>query len=88
MHDLKKNHAHGTSLEMTDALIPEKHSDNNNKESAKKSVVGFCYLLAGFRNKFANSIKLDIGLYLASSGTSSNAINTLANAGICVNYKS
>ena len=44
LHDLKKNHAHGTSLEMTDALIPEKHSDNNNKESAKKSVVGFCYL--------------------------------------------
>jgi hypothetical protein len=72
--------------EMTDALIPEKRSDNN-KESAKKSVVSFCYLLAGFRNKFANSIKLDIGLYLASSGTSSNAINTLANAGICANYK-
>jgi|SRR6185369_3575551 len=72
--------------EMTNALIPKKHSDDN-KESAKKSVITFCYLLAGFRNKFANSIKIDIGLYLASSGTSSIAINTLANAGICANYK-
>jgi hypothetical protein len=72
--------------EMTNALIPEKRTDDN-KESTKKSIVGFCYLLAGLRNKFANSIKLDIGLYLASSGTSSIAINTLANAGMCANYK-
>ena len=43
--------------EMTNALIPEKRTDDN-KESAKKSIVGFCYLLAGLRNKFANSINL------------------------------
>lgn len=72
--------------ELTSALIPDRRSITSQEET-KKSIVSFCYLLAGLRNKFANSIKLDIGLYLASSGTSSTAISTLSNAGICANYK-
>ncbi len=70
-----------------DPLLEGFFEELTNALVAKKSIVGFCYLLAGLRNKFANSIKLDIGLYLVSSGTSSIAINTLSNAGICANYK-
>ena len=48
-------------------IIPEGRTYSN-KESAKKSIVGFCYLLAGMRNKFVNNFKLDLGLYLEEDG--------------------
>jgi hypothetical protein len=77
---------HGFFDEMVDALIPERRTDDN-KEAAKRSIVIFCYLLVGLRNKFTNSIKLDLGLYLVGSGTSSNAIDMLSRIGITTSYK-
>jgi hypothetical protein len=72
--------------EMVDAIIPTERKEKN-KEDAKKSIVTFCYLLAGLRNKFTNSIKLDIGLYLVGAGTSCIAIDTLSKIGITTSYK-
>ena len=72
--------------EMVDAIIPTERKEKN-KEDAKKSIVTFCYLLAGLRNKFTNSIKLDIGLYLIGAGTSCTAIDTLSKIGITTSYK-
>jgi len=72
--------------EMVDALIPERRTDDN-KEAAKRSIVMFCYLLVGLQNKFTNSLKLDLGLYLAGSGTSSNAIDMLSRIGITTSYR-
>jgi hypothetical protein len=72
--------------EMVDAIIPTERKEKN-KEDAKKSIVTFCYLLAGLRNKFTNSIKLDIGLYLVGAGTSCTAIDTLSKIGITTSYK-
>ena len=68
---------HGFFKELVEAVIPTARS-NHNKNETKKSVVGFCYLLARLRNKFANSLKLDIGLYLLAYGTSTVGIDTLA----------
>src|SRR5688572_8621299 len=67
--------------EMTDAIIPDKRTESN-KEAAKRSIVVFCYLLVGLRNKFTNSLKLDLGIYLVGAGASCTAIDTLANMGI------
>jgi hypothetical protein len=72
--------------EMVDAVIPIYRLEKN-KQAAKKTVIGFCYLLAGLRNKFVNSFKLNLGLYLASSGTSVQGINTMANLGLSVCHK-
>ena len=72
--------------EMVNAIIPTERKEKN-KEDAKKSIVTFCYLLAGLRNKFTNSIKLDIGLYLVGAGTSCTAIDTLSKIGITTSYK-
>ena len=71
---------------MADAIIPIRRSEKN-KEAAKRSVVTFCYFLVGLRNKFANSIKLDVGLYLASSGASCTAIDALSKMGVTTTYK-
>jgi hypothetical protein len=43
-----------------------------------------CYLLAGFNNKFINDVKEDIGFLLDASGTSTSAIESMANAGLTV----
>ena len=67
-------------------IIPDNRTFSN-RESAKKSIVGYCYLLAGLRNKFVNSFKLDLGLYLAENGTSATAIEVLSNVGISASYK-
>lgn len=72
--------------EMVDALIPERRTDDN-KEAAKKSIVTFCYLLVGLRNKFTNSIKLNLGIHLVGSGTSSSAIDMLSRIGITTSYR-
>jgi hypothetical protein len=67
-------------------IIPDNRTFSN-KESAKKAIVGYCYLLAGLRNKFVNNFKLDLGLYLSENGTSAAAIDTLSNAGMSASYK-
>ncbi|CAG8711682.1 11943_t:CDS:2, partial [Racocetra persica] len=64
--------------EMINALISKKQLIKN-IEKAKKQVVAYCYLLVGIRNKFANNFKLDLGLYLQSSGITNSGINTLSN---------
>jgi len=72
--------------EMCGILIPQDHSMHNQEEDRKK-VVAILYLMAGLRNKHANSFKLELALYLAGSGTSSHAVNALSNAGISVTYQ-
>ncbi|KAF0542808.1 hypothetical protein F8M41_004434 [Gigaspora margarita] len=72
--------------ELVEGLIPKTRSFYN-QEEAKKSIVLFCYLFAGLRNKFANSYKLDIGLHLASAGTSYRGIDVLSNTGLTVSSK-
>jgi hypothetical protein len=72
--------------EMVEAIIPSGRKEKN-KDDAKRSIVAFCYLLAGLRNKFINSVKLDIGLYLVAAGTSCTAIDTLSRIGITTSYK-
>ncbi|CAG8622383.1 6891_t:CDS:2 [Cetraspora pellucida] len=67
--------------------ISPKYRNFQTRENDKKSAVGFCYLFAGARNKFANELKIEIGLYLLGSGCSSSAINTLANLEILACYK-
>lgn len=57
------------------------HMTNNNN---RKRLVSFCYFLAGLNNKFINGLKAEVGLLLDASGTSSSAIETLANAGLAV----
>jgi len=72
--------------EMVEAIVPSGRKEKN-KDDAKRSIVAFCYLLAGLRNKFINSVKLDIGLYLVGAGTSCMAIDTLSRIGITTTYK-
>ncbi|KAF0500251.1 hypothetical protein F8M41_020309 [Gigaspora margarita] len=72
--------------EIFNAISP-KYRNFQTRENDKKSAVGFCYLLAGARNKFANELKIEIGLYLLASGCSCSAIDTLANLGISACYK-
>ncbi|KAF0520776.1 hypothetical protein F8M41_016112 [Gigaspora margarita] len=69
--------------ELVESLIPKTRSFYN-QEEAKKLIVLFCYLFASLRNKFANSYKLDIGLYLALAGTSYRGIDILSNAELTV----
>src|SRR6266542_35158 len=56
-------------------------------ENNKKKLVSLCYFLASINNKYINSIKVDIGSYLQTSGTSSSSIDTLANIGVSVTRK-
>ncbi len=72
--------------EMVDAIVPSGRKEKN-KDDAKRSIVTFCYLLSGLRNKFVNSVKLDIGLYLVAAGTSCTAVDTLSKIGITTTYK-
>ena len=60
----------------------KKHSITNQQN--KKKLVIMCYLLAGFNNKFINDVKEDIGFLLDASGTSTSAIESMANAGLTV----
>src|SRR5260364_188758 len=73
--------------EMINALIPKRRLTKN-RENATKQVVVYCYLLVGIRNKFVKNFKLDLGLYLNSSGMTQTGINTLSNAGLSVHTKS
>ncbi|RIB11670.1 hypothetical protein C2G38_2202830 [Gigaspora rosea] len=72
--------------EIFNALSP-RYRNYQTQENDKKLAVGFCYLLARARNKFANKLKIEIGLYLLASGYNSSAIDTLANLEISACYK-
>ncbi|CAB4393527.1 unnamed protein product [Rhizophagus irregularis] len=65
---------------MVNAIIPKDRSAYN-KQEAKKSVVALCYMIAGLRNKFVNQFKIEVGLYLAASGATWEAIDTLSSIG-------
>lgn len=65
---------------MVNAIIPKDRSAYN-KQEAKKSVVALCYMIAGLRNKFVNQFKIEVGLYLAASGATWEAIDTLSSLG-------
>ena len=65
---------------MVNAIIPKDRSAYN-KQEAKKSIVALCYMISGLRNKFVNQFKIEIGLYLAASGATWEAIDTLSSLG-------
>ena len=65
---------------MVNAIIPKEWSAYN-KQEAKKSVVALCYMIADLHNKFVNQFKIEVGLYLASSGATWEAIDTLSSLG-------
>jgi hypothetical protein len=44
--------------------------------------------LTGLRNKFNNSLQLEIGLYLFSCGATTECIDVMSRLGISVSYKS
>jgi len=59
----------------------------DNIENSKKSLIGFCYLLSGLKNKFNNFLQLEIELYLSSCGATFESIDIMARLGISVSYK-
>ncbi|RHZ72469.1 hypothetical protein Glove_242g203 [Diversispora epigaea] len=65
---------------LVNTIIPKERSAYN-KNEAKKSIVGLCYLIAGLRNKFVNQHKLEVGLYLMASGATWEAIDTISSLG-------
>ncbi|RIB13372.1 hypothetical protein C2G38_2198074 [Gigaspora rosea] len=68
---------------LMNAIIPKERSAYNVNESIK-SIVGLCYMLAGLRNKFVNQHKLEVGLYLMTSGATWEAINMMSTLGYLV----
>ncbi|CAG8738238.1 23498_t:CDS:2, partial [Cetraspora pellucida] len=76
----------GFFAKMCNILIPNDRSSYNQNED-KKQIVVILYLMAELQNKYINSFKLELALYLAGSRTSCNAINALSNAGIFVTYQ-
>ena len=49
---------------------------------AKKQLLFICYFLCGIRNKFVNDAKIDLTIYLDSTGVSNASIDTLADLGV------
>ncbi|CAG8520385.1 8038_t:CDS:1 [Cetraspora pellucida] len=62
--------------ELCNAFISERWSAYNKKED-KKKVVNICYSIVAMRNRLVNNYPLEIGLYLAASGASCDAIDTM-----------
>src|SRR5437764_7430508 len=52
-----------------------------------KKLVSLCYFLASINNKYINGIKVDIELYLQTSGALASSIDTLANLGLSVSRR-
>ena len=65
---------------------PNTKSDKTN-ENNKKKLVSLCYFLASVNNKYINGLKVDIGSYLQTAGTSASSIDTLSNLGFSVTRK-
>ncbi|RHZ89740.1 hypothetical protein Glove_11g64 [Diversispora epigaea] len=72
---------------MVNAIIPKERSAYN-KQEAKKSIVALCYMIAGLRNKFVNQFKTEVGLYLAASGATWEAIDIMSSLGYSICAKS
>ncbi|RHZ85833.1 hypothetical protein Glove_59g65 [Diversispora epigaea] len=83
---LYKKHCESAEIEL-DPTKFQQMIEESNSDLSKKSIVELCYIMAGIINKFTNDLKLEIGLYLSSAGTSSIAINTLHSIGFSVCYK-
>ncbi|CAG8600715.1 17573_t:CDS:2, partial [Cetraspora pellucida] len=83
--ELKELKLKGFFKEIMNALILIQRLIKNKKK--KNQVVVYCYLLVRIRNKFANNFKLDLGLFLQSSGMTNLRINTLSNAKLSVHSK-
>ena len=73
----------GFFLSMINAIIPKGRSAYN-KQEAKKLIVALCYMIAGLRNKFVNQFKIEVGLYLAASGATWEAIDIMSSLGYSV----
>ncbi|RHZ51139.1 hypothetical protein Glove_482g52 [Diversispora epigaea] len=67
------------------ALIPDRRSMYN-KIEAQKTIVTLCYIMVRLRNKFANNLKLEIGLFLLFSGATRTAIDTMNNIELSACY--
>ncbi|RHZ49679.1 hypothetical protein Glove_518g10 [Diversispora epigaea] len=68
-----------------DELYFSSNASSKNKDSqecAKKQLLFICYFLCGIRNKFVNSAKRDLTMYLDSTGASNTSIDILANLGV------
>ena len=72
--------------ELYEGTNPFNKSEKTNN-SNKKKLVSLCYFLASINNKYINGIKVDIGSYLQTSGTSATSIDTLANLGLSVSRR-
>ena len=59
---------------------------NNQKAEKQKKIITILYLIAGIQNMQVNTFKIELGLYLNTCGLSSEALNTLSNAGITTTY--
>ncbi|RHZ52392.1 hypothetical protein Glove_461g14 [Diversispora epigaea] len=74
----------GCKIRVFDELYLSSNASSKNKDSqefAKKQLLFICYFLCGIRNKFVNSAKRDLTMYLDSTGASNTSIDTLANLG-------
>ncbi|CAB4375737.1 unnamed protein product [Rhizophagus irregularis] len=72
--------------ELYEGTNPASKSEKTNNNN-KKKLVSLCYFLASINNKYINRIKVEIGSYLQTSGTSAASIDTLANLGLSVPRK-
>jgi hypothetical protein len=70
----------GFFASMVNAIILKDQSAHNRQE-AKKTIVALCYMIAGQWNKFVNQLKVEVRLYLAASGATWKAINTMSTLG-------
>ncbi len=53
---------------------------------AKKQLLFICYFLCGIRNKFVNDAKIDLTIYLDSTGVSNASIDTLADLSVTTTF--
>ncbi|RIB20139.1 hypothetical protein C2G38_2081627, partial [Gigaspora rosea] len=64
-------------------LLSNPSSKNqDSRAQAKKQLLFVCYFLCGIRNKFVNDVKMDIAMFLDSSGSSNACIDTFSDLGI------
>ncbi|CAG8633124.1 6142_t:CDS:2, partial [Racocetra persica] len=82
----KKNKSSTNSTYITESSN-HKNNDALPTNNTPDIVVPKLLSFAGIRNKFVNSYSLEIGLYLAASGASCDAIDMMHKAGLSVCYK-
>ncbi len=72
--------------EICNIFLP-KNWKKSQKIKKQKKIITILYLIANIRNMQVNSFKVELGIYLNTYGLSSEALNTLSNAGITTTYK-